>query len=273
MKWRKKVSRYILEIFIILLSVIIVAPLLIMVFGSFKDSTEAAKAALTLPVEWKFDNYLFVIKEGGMGRAFINSVLITFFSVFFTVILSSSCGYILSRRKTRTSRGIYYYIFIGMVAPYQIVTTFILFRILGISGYASVITLYVAINLPFSVILYEGFVKSIPSDIDESAVIDGCGPFRAFTQIIFPLLKPVTVTNIITVAMAVWNEFVIPLFLLSSARHWTLPLTVYNFFGQYSSNWNYVYANLVLTALPIVILYLFLQKYIIAGMTAGAVKS
>jgi raffinose/stachyose/melibiose transport system permease protein len=108
--------------------------------------------------------------------------------------------------------------------------------------------------------------------MEESAVIDGCSPTRAFFSIILPLLQPVTMTSIVTIAIGVWNDFILPLYMLSSSKHWTLPLTVYNFFGQYSSNWNYVFANLMLTAVPMIILYMLLQKYIIDGLTAGSVK-
>lgn len=270
---KQRLINIIVELMMLCLSLIIIVPILLMILGSFKDAAEAAKVSLSLPGEWNFDNYVFAFKEGKMARAFFNSVFITFCSVFITVICSSACGYVVSRRKNGLSKGIYNYFFIGMVAPYQIVTTFLLFKFCHISGYLSVIILFIAINLPFSIILFEGFIKNIPLDIDESAAIDGSSPLRTFSSIIFPLLKPVTVTCIITVSIAVWNEFMIPLYLLSSSKYWTLPLTVYNFFGQYSSNWNYVFANLIICSLPILILYLLLQKHIIAGMTAGAVKA
>ena len=268
LKW----GNIILGLVLWIISLIIIIPMVLIVLGSLKNPVEAADMALSFPSKWEFSNYSFAFTEGKMARAFINSVLITTFSVILTVMFSAACGYVISRRKKKATKRIYKYIFIGMVAPYQIVTTFILFKWLHISGYLAVILLFIAINIPFSTILFEGFIKTIPSDIDESAALDGCGALRTFLCVIFPLMKPVTMTCTITVAIAVWNEFMIPLYLLSSSKYWTLPLTVYNFFGQYSSNWNYVFANMVICSLPMVLLYAFLQKYIIAGMTAGAVK-
>lgn len=262
-----------LEVFMLLISLIILAPILIMLFGSLKTEVEVLKFDLSLPSTFKFDNYLFVIKSGNVLRAMSNSILIALFSVIACLAFSSQCAFILARRKSRTSEKIYNYFILGMVAPLQIITTFALFKILNLSGtYLSVILIYIAINLPFSVLMFTSFIKGVPRDIDEAAVVDGCGALRVFYQIIFPNLKPVIMTNIIIIAMSVWNDFMIPLYFLNSSSKWTMPLTVYNFFGQYFSNWNYVFADLILTALPIVILYLFCQKYIIAGMTAGAVK-
>lgn len=269
---KMKIMDRVVEIIMLLSSIIILVPILIMLSGSLKTNVEAASATLSLPSVWKFDNYLYVLKEGKMLSAFLNSVLIAFISVAVTLIFSSACGFILSRKKTAAARKLYRFILIGMIAPMQIVTTFILMKLIHFSGYASVIAIYVATNIPFSVLLFEGFTGTIPSDIDESAVIDGCGPLRMFFAIIFPLMLPVSMTNIITISIGIWNDFMIPLFLLTSSKYWTLPLTVYNFFGQYASDWNYVFANLVLTATPIVIVFLLLQKYIIAGMTAGAIK-
>ena len=255
-----------------LVGVVVVVPFLIMVFGSFKTAREAARLDLSLPEQWIFENYATVIEEGKMVRAFFNSVLIVVLSVGGTLLCAAPCGFVLSRSQQRASRNIYKYIFIGQVAPYQIVTTFILFKFLHISGYPAVILLYIAINIPFSTMIYEGFVKNIAAERDEAAALDGAGPIVLFLKVILPLMKPVSMTCIITTAIGVWNDFMLPLYMLSSTSQWTLPLTVYNFYGRYSSDWNLVFACLIISCLPMIIVYLCLQKYIVAGMTAGAVK-
>lgn len=134
------------------------------------------------------------------------------------------------------------------------------------------ILIYAAIQLPFTVMTFSSFIKGVPREIDEAAMIDGCGPLRLIFLIILPVMKPIMITNLIVTAIQTWNNFMIPLFYLDSSEKWTIPLMVYNFFGQYSRNWNYVFAMLVITILPVIILYLCLQKYIVEGMTSGAVK-
>ena len=129
-----------------------------------------------------------------------------------------------------------------------------------------------ALQMPWTIFTMSGFIKNVPRELDEAAFIDGATPVRTFFSVIFPLLKPIVATVIVTTAMGAWNEFMVPLYFFNSSSKWTMPLTVYNFFGQYSSDWNYVFADLVLTALPITILYLLCQKYVVAGATAGAVK-
>lgn len=269
---KDKLLNLLLYIVLIIGAAVVLIPLSIMVLGSFKTAIEASKLDLSLPSQWNFDNYSTVIEKGNMVRAFCNSVLIVVLSVGGTLFCAAPCGYILSRRKQLASRNIFKYIFIGQVAPYQIVTTFILFKFLHISGYPAVILLFIAINIPFCTMIYEGFVKNIPVELDEAATLDGCTPMQVFFKVVLPLMRPVSMTCIITTAISVWNEFMIPLYILSSSKEWTLPLTVYNFYGRYSSEWNLVFACLILSSLPMVIIYLFMQKYIVAGMTAGAVK-
>ena len=127
-------------------------------------------------------------------------------------------------------------------------------------------------NLPFAVMTFSSFVTGVPKEIDEAAIIDGCNTFQLIFKVLLPILKPVMITNLIIAAIGIWNNFQVPLYLMSSSKRTTIPMMIFNFYGLYSRNWNYVFAALVITVLPIVILYLALQKYIIEGMTAGAVK-
>ncbi len=135
-----------------------------------------------------------------------------------------------------------------------------------------IILLYVGYKIAWSIFLLTGFIDSIPRDIDGAAIVDGCTPIQLLLRVIFPQLKPIIMTNVIITAIGIWNDFQLPFYFLSSSQLRTMPLTIYNFFGQYSSHWNLVFADLVLICAPIIILYVFCQKYIVAGMTAGAVK-
>lgn len=268
-----RIKRVSYSTMMIILSTIIVIPILIMVLGSFKDAAEAQLFNIALPSTWHFDNYLYVIKSGGIGRAFINSMVVTVFSVAICILSSAFASFIIARKGSKFSNALYNVFLLGMVAPMQVITTFGLLKALNMMGtYRAVILLIAAVQIPWSIFIFTGFIKGIPREMDEAAFIDGAGPIRMFLLVILPLLKPVLATNVVAITMSAWNEFMIPLYFFNTSSKWTLPLTVYNFFGQYFNNWNYVFANLVITALPITLLYLYCQKYIIEGMTAGAVK-
>lgn len=273
MKQAKKIKQTFLSIFMLCLSLIIIIPLLIMLLGSVKNPTEAQLFNLKLPTEWCFDNYIYVIKSGGIARAMMNSCIITISVTVLVIIFGGLCAFVVSRRHSRYTQIVYYIFLIGMVSPLQVVTTFGLLKILNLTGtYFGVIMITTAVQLPWTMFTLTGFIKNVPKDLDEAAFIDGASPLKMFFIIILPLLKPILATAIVSTAMGAWNDFMIPLYFFNTSDKWTMPLTVYNFFGQYQSNWNYVFADLVLTALPITILYLYCQKYVISGMTAGAVK-
>lgn len=273
MKGKIKLDQVILEIFMLLLSLMIVIPLLIMVLGSVKTPAEAVKFSISLPSVWKFDNYIYVIVQGKMLRAFYNSTFIVLVSVPACVILAALGSYIIARRSSKLTNRIINYFMLGMIAPFQVITTYALLKVTGLMGsYLGVILIFTAVNLPWSIFLFTSFIKTVPRQLDEAAILDGCTPTKTFFIVILPLLKPIVATNVIITAMSVWNDFMIPLYFLDSSEKWTLPLSVFNFFGRYFSDWNYVFANLMITSLPITVLYLYSQKYIIAGMTVGAVK-
>ena len=132
--------------------------------------------------------------------------------------------------------------------------------------------LYTAMQLPFTVFLFHGFVAKVPVELDEAAIIDGCNAWKLFFYIVFPMMKPAVATAVVLTFLNTWNEFVSPLYFLSSSTKWPMTLSVYNFFGIYFKDWNLVCADIVLTSAPVLLVYLFGQKYIVSGMTAGAVK-
>ena len=266
-------GKIVMTVIIGLCSVLIIVPLLIMIFGSFKTPAEAQKFNLELPTQWMFSNYAYVFKEGGIGKAMMNSVIVTVVVTLLTIVSGGLCAFIISRRNGRYTSGLYNLFLLGMISPMQVVTTFALLKMIHLTGtYTGVIFVETAIQLPWAIFMFTGFIKGVPRELDEAAYIDGARPLTMFFKVILPLLKPIVATTVVSTAMGAWNEFMIPLYFFNTSDKWTMPLTVYNFFGQYSSNWNYVFSDLVLTALPITILYLYCQKYIVSGMTAGAVK-
>ncbi len=273
MKHKKQVQSVSLTIITLTVSLVIIVPLLIVIFGSFKNTAEAQQFGMSLPSVWHFENYIHVLDKGNILQALKNSTIITAAVTFIVIAAGSLSAFVVSRKTTEYTAFVYYLFLLGMVSPIQIVTTYALLKLLNLSGtYLGVIFVETALQMPWTMFTLSGFIHNIPRELDEAAFIDGASPGRMFFFIIFPLLKPIIATAVVTTAMGAWNEFMVPLYFFNSSSKWTMPLTVYNFFGQYSSDWNYVFADLVLTALPITVLYLCCQKYVVAGATAGAVK-
>ncbi|MFA9377608.1 MAG: carbohydrate ABC transporter permease [Lachnotalea sp.] len=270
---KEKRGNYVLSILLWLLTLIILLPIFMVVINSGKDRNEAALMNIKLPTTWHIiENYQQMIVEGGVIKGFFNSMFITTICVLALIVLCSSMAFVLQRKKSLFSRIINMTVIFGLVLPMQIIPTYFVCNFFQLDHVMGAILVLIVANMSFSVFLYTGFIKSIPIEIDESGWLDGANNYQLFFQIIFPLLKPVTVTAIIINFMAIWNDFGISIYFLNSAQNYTLPLTVYNFFGNHSSDWQLVFANVVFSTLPVGILYLMLQRHIIAGMTAGAVK-
>ncbi|MDU0331272.1 MULTISPECIES: carbohydrate ABC transporter permease [Paenibacillus] len=267
------IRNYIVEGLLLLASLLILLPVLIMIFGSFKTSAEVLDFSIKLPEKWMFSNYVRVFEEGGLARSFWNSVLITGVSSIINIAASSAASFILARRETKLANSLYMFFFMGLIAPMSTITTIRIVQALGFYGsITSVILIYASLNTAFSVFLYSGFIKTIPKALDEVAFLEGASVLGVFFRIVTPLILPVNATVAIMVFMSVWNDITIPLYFLTDSSTWTMPLSIYNFYGKYSREWNLIFANLVLTSLPVFILYLFGQKYIVSGLTAGAVK-
>ncbi|NOU77159.1 ABC transporter permease subunit [Paenibacillus sp. LMG 31458] len=256
-----------------IITIIFLIPLFLVLINAFKTPAEADLMNLRLPVHFQFGNFWTVIEKGHMIRAFRNSMIISLGSVLLTNVASAMGAYILSRRRTKANRALYFYFIIGLIAPLNMIPTIKVMQLLHVMNtFQGIILLYSALMIPFTVFLYYGFISSVPRDLDESAVIDGCGPWQLFFRILFPLLIPVSITALLINFMNAWNDFVIPLYVLNKTAYNPMTLAVYNFYGTYISSWNLVCASIVLTTLPIIIAYVIGQRYIISGMMSGAVK-
>ena len=258
-------------------AVLYLYPLFLVLANSFKTFEEITTDVVALPSSLALDNYANAFRIMEYPRLFLNTFVATAVGVVGVVLLSAIAGYKLSRTKTRFS----WIVFIVLIAPMMIpFHSFMIALVKVAKGLHLTKTptglgvLYWGLGAPLALFLYHGFVKSIPQELDDCALIDGASPFRAFFQVIFPLLQPVTVSVVVINAMWMWNDFLLPLLILSgSKKAYTLQLAAYNFFGQYKVEWNYAMAGVLLTLAPAVALYLALQKHIIKGMVAGAVKT
>lgn len=273
MRTKNRVLSITVEVVLILFSLLIIIPLLLMFLGSFMNSVEVMQFKIQLPEKWLFSNYVTVFEKAGLGRAFWNGIVITVISCLINIITSSAAAFILARRENKFTNFLYLFFFMGLIAPMSTITTIRVVQWLGFYGtISSVVFIYAALNTAFSIFLYTGFVKALPKALDEAAFIEGANIFQVFFRIVTPLLLPVNATVMIMVFMGVWNDITIPLYFLPDSSTWTMPLSVYNFYGMYSREWNLIFADLVLTSLPVIILYLFAQRFIVSGMTAGAMK-
>jgi ABC-type sugar transport system, permease component len=256
-----------------LISLTVIIPLLLIVFNALKNDMDASTMSFSIAPYIKWDNFSTVIEQGKLIISFFNSVLYSVVSVALCALFSTMAAYVLYRRKDGLSKGLYFFISLGIAMPVNYVSLTWVMQATHLNNTQfGICLLYAAMWIPFSVFLAYGFIGSVPKQLDEAGIIDGCSPLRLFFSIILPLLKPIIVTIAVLNFMNAWNEFISPLYFLNNSDQWPMTLAVYNFFGQFQMSWNLVCADILLTSLPVFIIYLFGQRFIISGMTAGAVK-
>lgn len=256
--------------------VVFVVPFLFIILMAFKDRQQSALRDFSWPNGFHlFENLYEVIKTRNwmMITAFINSSLITVVSVTLLIVLAAMVGFVLARRKTKWNGMIEFLILAGLMIPPAVVPTIWLMQGLKLFGTLhGMILIEVAYNLPFSIILYRAFIATIPRELDEAAVIDGARPLDVFFRVILPLLWPVTVTNIVVQSVGIFNDFTNPLYYLPGNQNATVQLTLYNFQSQFNTAYNLLFTNILLITIPPLIVFMFFNRQIVAGMTAGAVK-
>lgn len=256
--------------------VVFVIPFLFIIMMAVKDKQQSALRDFSWPNGFHlFGNIYEVAKTRNwmIITAFINSTLITVVSVTLLIVLAAMVGFVLARRKTRWNGLIEFLILAGLMIPPAVVPTIWLLQGLKLFGTLhGMILIQVAYNLPFSIILYRAFIATVPRELDEAAVIDGARPLDVFFRIILPLLWPVTVTNIVVQSVGIFNDFTNPLYYLPGNQNATVQLTLYNFQSQFSTAYNLLFTNILLITIPPLIVFMFFNRQIVAGMTAGAVK-
>lgn len=266
----KKLVFYVVSI---ICAVIFLIPLWMVLVNSFKDKKGASAFSILFPEEWLFSNYTEVFESANIIKAFMNGLIISTGSVVIILIVSSIAAFAIARSQTKWANAIYYIFLSGLVIPVAFIPTYLVLNTLHLlNSYTGLILISATYGLPMSIFLYCGFIKTIPRELDEAAILDGCPPVKMMFTVIMPLLKPITVTLLIFNFVGSWNDIQVPLY-FSNSDKWALPLTVYNFYGAHASSWNLIFADIIITISPLLVLYLFGQKYIISGMTAGAVKS
>ncbi len=279
MKTKIKGSSVMVYAVLILLSAVFLAPIFIIIINSLKGNFYISEKPFILPDSETFvglENFTKGIEQSDFIQAFMNSVFITVFSVIGIVLLTSMAAWYIVRVKNRLTSLIYYLFTFSMIVPFQMVMytmTFFAFE-LDLNSLPGIVVIYLGFGSGLSVFMFSGFVKSIPNEIEEAAIIDGCNPIQTFFRIVFPILRPTAITVAILNAMWIWNDYLLPYLVLGSGENRTLPVAVQMALtgGYGNKDMGALMAMLVLAILPIIIFYLFSQKYIIRGVVAGAVK-
>lgn len=256
-------------------SFIFVIPFLFMLLNSLKSRKEANSLSFSWPSEFHFENYLEVIKDNNYQiiMAFKNSAILTVGSVVLLILLCSMAGYVIQRRKSRLTRAANIMVMVGLMLPPSILPTIWLLKSMHIyKTMPAMILIETALLIPFTIMLYRGFVGTIPVELEEAAYMDGCSPIKVFGKIIFPLLKPVTATVIILNAVTVFNDFTNPLYFLPGYDNSTVQLTLFNYKGTFQNSYNLLFADIIIIVLPMLLLFLIFNKRIVEGMVAGSVK-
>jgi raffinose/stachyose/melibiose transport system permease protein len=256
--------------------VVFVIPFAFIVLMAFKDRRQANMLDFSWPSGFHlWDNLVTVIttRNWMLVTAFINSTILTVTSVTLLVVFGAMVGFVLARRKTRWNPLVEFLILAGLMIPPAVVPTIWLLQGLKLFGTLhGMVLIEVSYNLPFTIILYRAFIATIPRDLDEAAIIDGARPLDVFFRVILPLLWPVTVTNIVVQSVGVFNDFTNPLYYLPGNANATVQLTLYNFQSQFNTSYNLLFTNIALITIPPLVVFLFFNRQIVAGMTAGAVK-
>jgi raffinose/stachyose/melibiose transport system permease protein len=272
-KTRKIIVRILGNGVAMLISLIVIIPLVVLFLNSFKTSGEANQMTLSLPKKWMFENYQTVIEQGKLLSSFFNGLLYAVFSVIIVVMVVSAAAFVISRNPKGINRFLYYFMISGIALPINNVALMKVMQALHlVNTQIGIILLYAAINIPLSLFLAYGFIGTIPREIDEAAIIDGCKPSQLFLRVIAPLLRPIVSTLFVLDFMSVWNDFTMPLYYLNNSRKWPMTLAVYNFFGAFEYSWNLVAADIILTLAPVLLVFIIGQKYIVGGVSAGSVK-
>lgn len=273
---QKKWQLHLLQALLPAAALVFLFPILMVYYNGFKTYAEILVDALALPKTWTLDNFATAWKTMNYPRLFWNTFCVTAGGVAGIVLFGAPAAYMLQRERRAYSRGLRILFLLPMLIPVQtimITLTSLLTKAGLMNSLAGLTAVYWGLGIPMASFLYMGGVAAVPREVEEAARIDGCGSFRLFWRIVFPLLRPVSGTVIILDVMWLWNDFLLPLLTVNgSSSQKTLQLGAYSFFGQYVTQWNYAIAGIVMAVTPTILFFILMQKYIVKGIAAGAVK-
>ena len=263
------------HIIMIIWSLIAMAPVWLLLINTPKPKKEIYTNPFGLPREWTLDNYRYIISDNNFFGYFKNSFIVVVVSLAVILLLGSLCAYALAHWRTRTSRGVYFFIIVGMMLPIKIATIRLLeiMKTLGLLNTLwSLFPVYIAMGLPIAVFILTEFIRGLPGELYEAGFMDGAGRFMIYCKIVLPLIRPALATVAIYNLVPIWNDLWFPLIFINVENQKTVLLAVTRLQGQYTTDWPKLLTILSLSALPVILLYLTMSKQFIKGLTAGAVK-
>ena len=276
MRVRRSRDAWLGTLALVALGIVFVVPFVFMMFIAAKDKAEASRLQFSPPTEWHLiENIQEVLgaRDGLVITAFQNSILLTILSVSLIVFVGTMVAFVLQRRRDRIGSLVAALLLLGLILPPALVPTIYVLQWLGLfKTLLGLVLVEVALILPFAVLIFRTFMTAIPRELDEAAIIDGAGPWQLFFRVIFPLLRPAVITVIVVSSVTVYNDFVNPLYFLPGDANATVQLTLFNFQSQFATSWNLLFADVLLITIPPLIMFIFFQRQIVSGMTAGAVK-
>ncbi|MGQ7847653.1 carbohydrate ABC transporter permease [Granulosicoccus sp. 3-233] len=275
MKLKRHVSTWLLSAMALILVAFMLLPVIYMLMMSFKSGAEITQNPLGLPGSLDFGNYINALSKMNYLRSVLNSIGITLSVTVLVSFIGALAAYPLARRTNRLARALVLLMALGLSTPNFVTITpiYVIFRDIGLlDTYTGLILAFTALNLPLAVFFYTSFIRSIPVELEEAAKLDNCSDFRIFWHVIRPLLGPATATLSLFVMLMVWNDFTYPLLLLTDESKFTVMISVYRFVGNHNLSPSDLFPAAVLGSLPLLVLFIFFQRRIVSGVTAGAVK-
>ncbi|WP_256759309.1 carbohydrate ABC transporter permease [Cohnella sp. WQ 127256] len=271
----KSSGLYVVEAVTIAVAIVFFIPFYFILSMTFKTPEEMAGFPLSLPSSLHFGNYVETWELMRFTQVLGNTLLITALTVLVLIVIGSLASYPLARKTGSVYYLVYIYFIAGIMVPFQLAMV-PLYKFVNtlhlVNTYHGAVLIYTAINLPFAIFLFTGFLKSTPKELEEAAWIDGCSKIRAYWVAVFPIIKPATATVAVLTSLSTWNDFIIPMLFLQGEARRTITIQLYMFVGEHVTNWSLLFPGMVLSVVPLLIAYLFLQKYIIKGIAAGSVK-
>src|SRR3989304_73999 len=277
MKVRKFIASVWLDVVsLVIIGIVFVVPFIFILLTASKTRQEASLFEFSWPSKFLLIENIREVMAFGDNRMFLalwNSTLPTVGSVTLIVLLSALVAFVMQRRRDRMASIVSSIMLAGLIIPPAVVPTIFLLQWIGLyKTLLGLVMVEVAFTMPFAILIFRAFMASIPSEIDEAAIMDGASPWRVFFSIILPLLRPAIITVIVVSSVGIYNDFVGPLYFLPGSQNVTVQLTMYSFISQLSSQWNLLFANVVVITIPPLIMFMFFQRQIVSGMTAGAIK-
>lgn len=275
MQARKRLIDVLLLLFTLLIAVVFFFPIFFSLMSAFKSNAEIMRDAIAFPKSFYLGSFKYLLTETEFPRAILNSLILTAIAIFAQVLIIPMAGYAIERRNAKWTKFVFLYYLAGMMIPFQayMLPLFKELKMFGLYGnLAGPIVIYVSGAVGFGCLLYTSFMKGIPREIEEAAEIDGCTRYGIFWRIVFPLLGPCTASMVVLNGLGIWNDYLMPMLVLPSGQAKTMVVEIFRYIGEFSSRWDMIFAGTTMSIVPVLIVFISLQKYFVKGVAAGAIK-